>query len=176
MMKDIKQTTEQLKELAKVLNEFKSETVQLKILEFLFKDGIDFQAPAEIEVQEAKPSVAEPTSAPVDKTKPVAVEPAKPAVAKAVRTPKQKAAPAPKVSRKRSTTRPGPSVILKQLIENNFFTDNRTIGDVVDYCMKMYNYEYKSTDLSGTLAKLSKDGVLKRKKNPKSNQFEYNMS
>lgn len=176
MMKDLKQTTEQLKELAKVLNEFKSEAVQIKILELLFKDGIDFPAPSAIEAPQPKPAVAKPAATPAKEAKPLVSEPAKPAAAKTARAAKQKAAPAPKVSRKRSTTRPGPSVILKQLIENNFFTDNRTIGDVVDYCMKMYNYEYKSTDLSGTLAKLSKDGILKRKKNPKTNQFEYNMA
>jgi hypothetical protein len=154
MMKDFTKTAEQLKELASVLNEFKSEAVQVKLVEMLFAGGIKTQ-----------------------------VEPETPAVTvakKAGRPPKAKpatAASAPlRATRKRSTTRPGPSVILKQLIENNFFTDNRTIGDVVDYCMKMYNYEYKSTDLSGTLAKLAKDGVLKREKNPQSNQFEYRMA
>lgn len=153
MMKDFTKTAEQLKELASILNEFKSEAVQVKLVEMLFAGGVEAQPEPETPV--------------------VAV------VKKAGRPPKAKtAAPvaAPlRTTRKRSTTRPGPSVILKQLIENNFFTDNRTIGDVVDYCMKMYNYEYKSTDLSGTLAKLAKDGVLKREKNPQSNQFEYRM-
>ncbi len=149
MMKDFNQTAEQLKVLAKILNEFKSEAVQVKLVEMLLQGGI-----------EVSPK-------PVIKAEPVAKKPGRP--------PKVKTESSPKTTRKRSTTRPGPSVILKKLIENNFFTDNRTIGDVVDYCMKMYNYEYKSTDLSGTLAKLAKDGVLKREKNPQSNQFEYKM-
>lgn len=158
MMKDFKKTTEQLKELAKVLNEFKSEAVQVKLVEMMFSEGFE--------------------NLPVTKTsttKTVAEAPEKKVVKRPGRPPKQKteAAVAPRTTRKRSTTRPGPSVILKKLIESNFFSDSRTIGDVVDYCMKVYNYEYKSTDLSGTLAKLAKDGVLKREKNPQTNQFEY---
>jgi hypothetical protein len=158
MMKDFTKTAEQLKELAKVLNEFKSEAVQVKLVELLFTEGFE-TAPA------AKPAAvrrAEET-------------PVKKQTKRPGRPPKQKAevAEAPKTTRKRSTSRPGPSVILKKLIESNFFTDSRTIGDVVDYCMKVYNYEYKSTDLSGTLAKLAKDNVLSRVKNPQTNQFEY---
>ncbi len=163
-MKDFTKTTEQLKELAKVLNEFKSEAVQVKLVELLFETGI------------------ESTPAPAPAPKPAAAKRAEVAPEKKTgkrpgRPPKQKtdAVATPKTTRKRSTTRPGPSVILKKLIESNFFTDSRTIGDVVDYCMKVYNYEYKSTDLSGTLAKLAKDGVLKREKNPQTNQFEYSI-
>lgn len=157
-MKDFKKTAEQLKELAKVLNQFKSEAVQVKLVELLFSEGMDT-------VPGAKSTT----------TRTAVSAPEKKVVKRPGRPPKQKTAvaEAPKTTRKRSTTRPGPSVILKKLIESNFFSDSRTIGDVVDYCMKVYNYEYKSTDLSGTLAKLAKDGVLKRDKNPQTNQFEY---
>lgn len=179
MMKDFKQNAEQLKELAKVLNEFKSEVVQVKLLELLFQEGFAAAAPVEAVKTETKPAIATPVApepvAPATEEKPRIKAPAKPTANKPARPAKQKAVPATKITRKRSTTRPGPSIILKQLIESNFFNDSRTIGDVVDYCMKMYNYEYKSTDLSGTLAKLAKDGVLNRVKNPKSNQFEYTM-
>lgn len=175
MMKDFKQTAEQLRELAKVLNEFKSETVQVKLLELLFSEGFNATTSVETTPAVAKPAVATPAAA-APQTKTVVKTAAKPAATKVARQAKQKPAQAPKISRKRSTTRPGPSIILKQLIESKFFNDSRTIGDVVDYCMKMYNYEYKSTDLSGTLAKLAKDNVLNRKKNPKTNQFEYTMA
>lgn len=158
MMKDFTKTAEQLRELAKVLNEFKSEAVQVKLVELLFAD-------VTVPTTVAKPAAV----------KRAAEVPEKKATKGPGRPPKQKAVvpAAPRTTRKRSTTRPGPSVILKKLIESNFFTDSRTIGDVVDYCMKVYNYEYKSTDLSGTLAKLAKDGILKREKNPQTNQFEY---
>lgn len=78
-----------------------------------------------------------------------------------------------KVSKKRIPNRPGPSIILNQLLEDNYFTDNRTIGQIVEQCDAQYHYKYKSTDLSGTLAKLAKDGILSRSKNPTNNQFEY---
>lgn len=177
MMKDFKQTTEQLKELAKVLNEFKSETVQVKLLELLFDQAVELTVPETTKKAGQKAVVAKPAPEQEAETTQATTTPKVPG-RKPGRPPKQKAPqePKPRVSRKRSTTRPGPSIILKQLIESNFFNDSRTIGDVVDYCMKMHNYEYKSTDLSGTLAKLAKDGILKREKNPKSNQFEYTIA
>ncbi len=169
MMKNLRQSTEQLKELAKALNEFKSEAVQVKLVELLFGDGkeIIFDTPAPVKVNVEKPVAKVEPAAVVKSTGKRPSRPPKVKQAK-VAAPAQQRTP-----RTRSTTRPGPSVILKTLIDTNFFADNRTIGDVVDYCMKMFNYEYKSTDLSGTLAKLSKDGVLKREKNPQTNQFEY---
>ncbi len=145
MIKDFKKSKEQLKELAEVLNEFKSEAVQVKLVELLFGDSTEA---APVAVAETKPR-----------------RPGRP--------PKEKTVPERKATKKRVSNRPGPSVILSTLVDKNYFSDKRTIGDVVDYCMKMYNYEYKSTDLSGTLAKLAKDGVLKREKNPETNQFEY---
>lgn len=187
MIRDFTQTVEQLKELAKIINEFKSEAVQLKLIELLFSsNGLKAStvaatpaAPAvaaapvaAAPVKEKKAKVAAiPAEAPaVDPTEaPVVPKKRGPGRPPKVRT----EVPVAKKPRKRSTDRPGPSQILKQLVDNNFFADKRTIGDVVDYCQKVYNYEYKSTDLSGTLAKLAKDGFLMRAKNPESNQFEY---
>ncbi|MFP4471185.1 MAG: hypothetical protein ACLFPE_10900 [Bacteroidales bacterium] len=143
MIKDFKKSKEQLKELAEVLNDFKSEAVQVKLVELLFGNSMETETAA----AETKPR-----------------RPGRP--------PKEKTAER-KVTKRRVSNRPGPSVILNTLVDKNYFSDKRTIGDVVDYCMKMYNYEYKSTDLSGTLAKLAKEGVLKREKNPETNQFEY---
>lgn len=144
MIKDFKKSKEQLKELAEVLNEFKSEAVQVKLVELMF---------GEEEVEKKAPEAP--------------IRPRRPG-----RPPKQKPVER-KVTRRRVSNRPGPSAILNTLVEKDYFSDKRTIGDVVDHCMKMYNYEYKSTDLSGTLAKLAKEGVLKREKNPETNQFEY---
>jgi len=39
MLKDLEQLKKQLAELAEVINSFKSEAVQLKIIEFIFKGG-----------------------------------------------------------------------------------------------------------------------------------------
>jgi outer membrane biosynthesis protein TonB len=189
-MSTIKQTAEQLIELAKVLNEFKSEAVQIRLLELLFDQKImepvsktepttihPVEKPQEAPAQEA-PAKAKPVKkAEPQKDEPKAeAAPEAPAPAKQEKKSRAKKAikkVAEKPVKKRSTTRPGPSVILKQLVDNKFFADSRNIGDVVDYCKKMYKYEYKSTDLSGTLAKYSKEGILNRTKNPETNQFEY---
>jgi len=78
-----------------------------------------------------------------------------------------------KESVKRTSERPGPSSMLRQLVQDEYFSEKRTIGNIVNYCNDAFQFEYKSTDLSGTLAKMTKEGVLIREKNPESNQFEY---
>ncbi|NCA85707.1 MAG: hypothetical protein EOM83_09045 [Clostridia bacterium] len=171
MIRDFSKTAEQLKEIAKVINQFQSEAVQLKLIELLFASNS--MEPAEAPVKERKTRV-EKAAAVATEAQPAA-ETETPVVVKRRpgRPPKVKTEAPARKPRKRSADRPGPSLILKQLVDNNFFADKRTIGDVVDYCQKIYNYDYKSTDLSGTLAKLAKDGFLLREKNPESNQFEY---
>jgi hypothetical protein len=184
-MSTIKQSAEQLIELAKVLNEFKSEAVQIRLLELLFDQKI-MEPVSKIEPttshQVEKPQEVPAKAEPVKKAEPKKelpmpeAAPDVPAPAKQEKKTRAKKAikkVTEKPVRKRSTTRPGPSIILKQLVDNKFFADSRNIGDVVDYCKKMYKYEYKSTDLSGTLAKYSKEGKLNRTKNPETNQFEY---
>lgn len=222
MIKDFKKATEQLKELAQVLNSIKSEAVQLKMIDFFMAQDFEMATqpvvapaapvavPAQPVVVPAAPIVEEVVEpAPVKKQKkekpakavkpPKAPKPAKAQkpveVAEPVEAPKPMESEAPevvikpktkgrprkekaevekvKVSKKRIPNRPGPSIILNELLKDNFFTEYRTIGQIVEQCDKQYHYTYKSTDLSGTLAKLAKEGVLSRMKNPSSNQFEY---
>ena len=152
MIRDFNKTVEQLKELAKIINEFQSEAVQLKLIELLFSSNsleTAAPAPAPKPAKEKKAKVATVTAeAPATElTEAPVVIKRRPGRPPKVRT----EAPVAKKPRKRSTDRPGPSQILKQLVDNNFFADKRTIGNVVDYCKNVYNYDYKSTDLSGTL-------------------------
>lgn len=222
MIKDFKKATEQLKELAQVLNSIKSEAVQLKLIEFFMAKDFEMEvqpivapaapvavpaapvvataAPVVEEVVEPAPvkkqkkekpaKAVKPPKAPkpakvekpVETTEPVeAPKPVETVVAEVVIKPKTKGRPRKekvevekvKVSKKRIPNRPGPSIILNALLTDNFFTENRTIGHIVEQCDQQYHYKYKSTDLSGTLAKLAKEGVLSRSKNPSTNQFEY---
>ena len=176
MIKDFKKATEQLKELAEVLNSFKSETVQLKLVEFFL--GQDFSSePSQIE--ETK-QIVETVREPITVKKPKKEQPvdvAAPEVVKVKtkgRPPKEREKTEKvKVAKKRIPNRPGPSIILNALLNDDFFTENRTIGQIVEQCDEKYHYNYKSTDLSGTLAKLAKEGILARGKNPLTNQFEY---
>nr|NQU90455.1 hypothetical protein [Bacteroidota bacterium] len=141
---------DQLRELSEIINSFKSEAVQLRLVELLFEKEKQSQ---EMAIEREFAPAQYQGEIPVQKFK---GEP------RIVRT-----------RTRRAKNRPGPSVILKTLVDENFFTENRTIGDVVNHCMSTYNYQYKSTDLSGTLARLVKEDILKRDKNPESNQFEY---
>ena len=155
MIKNFSKIKEQLIELAEVLNSFKSETVQVRLVELLLGEQQSHDEAADI-----KPIVRRSRS-----EKPQKEEEAKKTAAKSK-----------KITRKRSKDRPGPSVILKQLTDSNYFSEKRrTISDIVAYCASTFNYQYKSTDLSGTLARLVKEEVLKREKNPETNQFEYFM-
>lgn len=162
MIKNFDKVKLQLSELAEVLNKFNSEAVQLKVVELLL-GGTEKETPT------AKPERVTETAEVVTTEK--RRRPGRPP-----KKVKEEKKPKERAPRKRISDRPGPSTILKQLMETDFFDEKRTIGDIVNYCQNTFNYAYKSTDLSGTLAKLAKDGVLSRDKNPESNQFEYTKS
>ncbi len=150
MIKDFKKIKEQLVELSEVINSFKSEQVQLRLVELMFGT---MEAPT----KEAAPEVAE---------MPIVRRGRKPKQSENIQQP-------PKTRRTRSKDRPGPSLILKRLVDEGYFKERRTIGDVVAYCLDTLKFQYKSTDLSGTLARFVKENTLKREKNAKTNQFEY---
>lgn len=149
MIKDFKKIKVQLMELSEVINSFKSETVQVRLIELILGG--------------AEPGPSEPVEQIVEKP-----------IVRRGRKPKQEVVAQPaKIRRTRSKDRPGPSIILNRLVGENYFGDRRTIGDVVSYCMGTFKYQYKSTDLSGTLARFVKEETLKREKNVDTNQFEY---
>jgi hypothetical protein len=193
MIKNFEKVKVQLNELADALNKFKSETVQLRLIELLFGD-VGKEEPVEKTTSVAVDEPVVKRKRPGRPPKVVAEVEPQPEVApsapekapKAPKAPKKQKAPkapkAPKVqkekkkpvAKKRASDRPGPSTALNQLLNTDFFEQKRTIGDIVNHFMTAYNSQYKSTDLSGTLAKLAKDGKLFREKNPETNQFEYN--
>jgi hypothetical protein len=215
MIRDFKKAKENLKEIADVINSFKSEAVQLRLLELVLsmEDTVEataavavapapVAAPAPTPVLEEVVTIAEtakpvkkkketrgrkpkpvvvaevPSPEVVEEVKPEVIEEAKPVVV--VEVAKQKKSRAKRTKKpveaiKVSHDRPGPSVILRTLAAENYFSQTRTIGEVVKYCLATYNFKYASTDLSGTLARLVKDNILKREKNAETNQFEYIM-
>ena len=150
MIKDFKKIKEQLIELSEVINSFKSETVQVRLVELIL-GGSETAEPSEPEVKVSDMPIVRRGRKP------------KPAVVYQQ----------PRIRRTRSKDRPGPSIILKRLVDEKYFDDRRTIGDVVSYCAETFGYQYKSTDLSGTLARFVKEETLKREKNTNTSQFEY---
>jgi len=152
MIKDFNKVKEQLTELSEVINSFKSETVQVRLVELLF--GTQDAVAPEVEVEVGDMPIV-----------------------RRGRKPKQGVyiQQQPKIRRTRSKDRPGPSLILKRLVDEGYFNEKHTIGDVVSYCFDTFKFQYKSTDLSGTLARFVKEDMLKREKNANTNQFEYSV-
>jgi len=180
MIKNFDKIKSQLSELAEVLNKFHSEAVQLKLIDILY-------SPQAFEPEAAPDKAATPAPPPVVKRR----GPGRPPKVKKVDVPeiiieavepkaKKEKTEAPKAktrkkreSLKKTMDRPGPTPLVKQLIQDEYFNVKRTIGNIVSYCQETLKLDYRSTDLSGTLAKLTKDGLLVRNKNPETNQFEY---
>ena len=150
MIKDFESIKKQLQELASVINGFKSEAVQLKVIELLFQRmGIKpegSQKPGEEEHEKgSKRRKRKASSGAEKKTK------------------------QPRVSKRR---RPGPGAILKKLIVDGFFKKPKTIQDIVSHCQSKLAYTYDTNEISTALTRALRNDTLKREKNAQ-NQFEY---
>jgi hypothetical protein len=157
MIKDFETVIKQLQELSTVINNFKSEAIQLRIIELLFKgvtvkDNIDGE---EDDHEDTPPPAA------TGKRK------------RKKRTSKK----GENVDPERKTTatkgRPGPLKTLEKLVADGYFKTKKAIGNIVEHCKDNLTLTYKSTDLSGSLMKLVRDKKLKREKNSATSQYEY---
>ncbi len=151
MIKDFETVKNQLKELSGIINNFKSEAVQLKIIELIFKGvNVDDVGPNE----QDNPIVMPKRQRSKPRNKPGKVD------AK---------------DEKKSTPRgrPGQTQVLEKLIKDGFFDKKKLIGDIGEHCRINLAVSYKSTDLSPILTKLVRDQKLRREKNPQTNQYEY---
>ena len=71
-----------------------------------------------------------------------------------------------------SSDRPSPTVILDNLIAEQFFKEWRAVSAIIDDCREKLACSYKSTDLSVPLMRAVRSKKLERKKNS-DGQFEY---
>lgn len=153
MIENFEVVKQQLGELSDVINKFKSEAVQLKIIELVFK-GAGFPPDEENGVKEDTSAVRRRM--------------------KRRKAPKATSAAQPGDGRKRPTPKAkgtGAGAALDQFIQDGFFNQKRTIGAVVDHCeTKARNF--KANELSGPLARLVRNDRLSRTKNA-DNQYEY---
>jgi hypothetical protein len=142
----------QLKELAEIVNAFKSEAVQLRIVELLFGASKREDEKAETPATEnggrrraarRRPAVqAENGNGSADR---------KPA---------------------RAGGRPGARATLSKVHAEGFFKKPQTLGALVKHAETNMALKYKQSDFSGSLARYVRDGKLKRMKNSES-QYEY---
>jgi len=151
MFKDFETTKKQLAELAEVVNKFKSEAVQLKLLELLFD-----ATPHEIEDEEAG-DVGTKSKKRTRKKR---------ASAKNVVSPDKDN----KIAKKSSSF--GAASILKKLYDEDFFTKPKTIADICQHSDKSLARKIKPNEISGKLARMVRSGELAREKNS-DNQYEY---
>lgn len=155
MIKNFDTIKSQLRELAEVINTFKSEAVQLRLIELVFEAARD-------------DSNDEETGAGRDRP------PADPA-RKARKTSKKSTAADATSPKGKSSGRPGGKSMLDRLVTDGFFKKPKTIKQVVEHCEHNLAFKYKQTDFSGALGRLTRSGTLSRKKNA-DKQYEYSQA
>ena len=151
MIDDFDNVKKELTALATVLKNFKSEAVQVRIVELLLgtnESAVDNERPAR-----------SPSARPKRKTKRKTAE----KVAKNDATTKP---------RRAATSGTGPTAILSELLAGDFFNHPRIIGDVVKHVKHDFARTIKPNDISGKLARLTRDKKLRRSKNS-DGQYEY---
>lgn len=69
--------------------------------------------------------------------------------------------------------KPGATKVLNQLLASDYFKTPHSISAIAQYCREKFNSDFKTSELSGILLKLSKENKLRRERNNDSNRFEY---
>ena len=146
----------QLADLAPVLNSFKSEAVQLRLLEFL------------LGTSEGKEDIETPNNG--GKGSGVSKRTKR-------RPPTPKAASSTPATEKPAKKRAGASgtganATLNQMLKSDFFNKYQTIGDIVQHCKDNLARNFKANEFSSKLGRMVRDKELIRKKNAES-QYEY---
>jgi hypothetical protein len=150
MIENFDSLKKQLSELSTVLNGFKSEAVQLRLLELIFSNGTEQEDDDEANDSESKR------------------RPARRRNSKA-----KKALTDAPIKRKKTSSGTGGNATLNQLLAGPFFDKPRTIGEIVDHCKNYLARSFKPSDFSGKLGLMVRNNELTRKKNA-DNQYEYN--
>ena len=150
-IEDIEGKKKQLTELASVLNSFKSEAVQLRLLDHLLGEvqvdeddqsqDTNHKQSSRRRRNEPKTSAANGQSGTAAKKKPM-------------------------------TSGTGAVATVAQLAEGDFFKKPRTIGDIVAHCKHNLARSFKANEISGKLGQLVRGGQLSRAKNA-DKQYEY---
>lgn len=139
MSKPIEKLKKQLIEISEVVNAFKSEAVQVKVVDKLLDAMIEFERGegdnGEIFHKKKIDAVTHNSTS--------------------------------------SRKKPGATRVLNQLLNTDFFKTAHCISDIAEYCRKKFNSDFKTSELSGILLKLSNENKLKRQRNDENNRFEY---
>jgi hypothetical protein len=149
MIQKLDSIKKQLSELAAVLNAFKSEAVQLRVLDFVLGE----ESPEELDEKAANNRITR-------KSRPRRT------------TTMKKAVSATSATRKKAPAGTGGPATLTQLLAGNFFAKPRTINDIIGHCKLTLARTFKANEFSGQLGRLVRNGKLTRNKNAEK-QYEY---
>jgi hypothetical protein len=144
MSKHIEKLKKQLLEISEVVNSFRSEAVQVRIIDRLL-DAIIESEKGEIEGPDAFNK----------------------------RGRKSKSGDEDDNFSSAGRKKPGATKILNQLLSTDFFNTNHSISEIAEYCKEHYDSDFKTSELSGILLKLAKENKLKRERSNDNNRFEY---
>ena len=144
MSKHIDKLKKQLMEISEVVNSFKSEAVQVKIIDKLFdamseseKHDIDYNSSDAFNKRGRKKSDENDYAFTTGRKK------------------------------------PGATKVLNQLLNTDFFDKPQSISSIAEFCKQNYNSDFKTSELSGILLKLAKENKLRRERSNDNNRFEY---
>jgi hypothetical protein len=156
MLKNIELIKTQLSELAGVINLYKSEAVQLKIVDLVFKHATAGDSTDIVEEDKSR------------------LKHRRKRTQKSVKTPSaaQKTQKTTTAAKKQSS-KLGAAAALERLLVTGFFKSKRKMADIVNQCAPKLASPIKSTTLSGPLARFVKDDKLDRDKNKEDGQYEY---
>ena len=155
MIKNFEELKKQLKDLSSVINLFKSESVQLRLVELIFQGE-------SIESNDKKNDALDPQQRKTRQRKTSSPGKGTGKNANASSAPRKKAAGG----------RKGPATILSELIDEDFFKTKRAIKAIIEHASSHKARIFKANELSGPLARFVRDGRLKRLKNA-DGQYEY---
>lgn len=146
---------QQLNELSPIINSFKSETVQLRVIELIFAQAVGTLNAAQTPDAASSPSTS--TKSRKRKTARVKTGPSEKGDAKPARS---------------KAGRPGPGAVVEQLISEGFFNKGKSPNDVVVHCRDDKVLTYNGTEISVSLARAVKSLKLRREKDG-NGQFLY---
>lgn len=153
MIENFEEIKSQLKELADVINSFTSEAVQLRIVDLVF--GVAKKVDDDNEdqkIQEVEKSLPRRKRAKSKSKVPISN------------------GDAPK--KKPITSGQGPVATLAKLAEGDFFDTPQSMKSIIEHCEVNLARKIKQSDISGKLARMVREGILKRAKNI-DGQYEY---
>jgi len=144
MSKHIEKLKKQLLEISEVVNAFKSEAVQVKIVDRLLdamieSEKTDGESPELFVRKGYKPRNGEENGQAYG----------------------------------RGAKKPGATKILNQLLSSDFFDEPRSISSIANYCKDNFDSDFKTSELSGILLKLANEHKLRRERSNENNRFEY---